>query len=261
MVKKRTYICFIWFRFRGDGPGFLCTYTSIHIQMIPIWLPHRTLVNQFCRWFYSYPFERCHCHWAPQIELASRCDDYDDAECIDIYWMALASFAYSTNKQTKIGREKDRHRDREREFIWMAHFDCMNAKYNKLVQSQRIFFSLPDKEQERESIKRMLKSYRSVLLSSFVSAASVWSVEVPHLLSLSSTFTTTIPPSPRADDGLTFSFGVTAAPASMFAIVFSTLIQCSEQLSTQLQSFFMLFQCKRSRVRIMRRKKWTRWRD
>lgn len=85
-----TCICFIflfwfWFWFRFRGP-------SIHIQMIPNIVQHRMLVNQFCRWFYSYPFERCHYHWAPQIGPVNRYDDYNDAECIDIYWMAFVSF-------------------------------------------------------------------------------------------------------------------------------------------------------------------------
>lgn len=104
----------------------------------------------------------------------------------------------------------------------------------------------------------MLNSYLSaLLLLLFVSDASTWSVKVPHLLSLSSTFTTTSLSSPPwVDDRLMFAFIVNAtvvvALVSMFAIVFSMLIQCSEQLSTQLQSFCILFKSEiKSRVRIM----------
>lgn len=110
-------------------------------------------------------------------------------------------------------------------------------------------------DRKRWKYARMLKPYLSallllfMLLLLFVSDASTWSVEVSHLLSLSFTFTTASSSSPPwLDDGLTFAFAVDDAASdaivalvSMIETVFSTLIQCSEQLSTQLQSFCILF--------------------
>lgn len=65
------------------------------------------LANQFCRWFCSYPYERCHCRWVHQIRLAN---PGADVECIDIL-QTLQSYEKknisakfpNTTKRNKIG--------------------------------------------------------------------------------------------------------------------------------------------------------------
>lgn len=90
-AHSHTQIQQTWFiRFR--------VFRFTHIQMILILWLHRTLANQFCRWFYSYPFGRCHCHWAHQIRLVNPCAD---AENIDIYQMRSSYRLGHRNRHTK----------------------------------------------------------------------------------------------------------------------------------------------------------------